>query len=127
MVVCVDDRLGLKYIDWITSVKNCLEKFVEKKAPEDETGGTEEKKEGERVGTGQGGTIDLTKVDDAHVALRMEIERCIRVSKKLKDDAVLEVKDIVFDKVLLGILPKNLVVETIAALILLDEQCQKRK
>lgn len=117
--------LGLKYIDWITSVKNCLEKFVEKKAPEGETGGTEEKKDGESV-TGQGGTIDLTQVDDAHVALRLEIERCIRVSKKMKDDAVLEIKDIVFDKVLLGILPKNLVAETIAALILLDEQCQKR-
>lgn len=115
--------MGLKYLDWVTSVKNCLEKFVEKKT---ESEGTEEKKDGDVV-VGEGGTIDLTKVDNAHVALRLEIERCIRVSKKMKDDAVLEMKDITFDKTLLGILPKNLVSESIAAQILLDEQCQKRK
>jgi len=120
----LSSTLGIKYIDWVTSVKNCLEKFVEKKS--NVTDGMEEKKEGDSVVTGEEGTIDLTQVDDAHVALRMEIERCIRVSKKMKDDAVLEISDIVFDKVLLGILPKNLVAEAIAAQILLDEQCQKR-
>jgi hypothetical protein len=124
--------LGLKYIDWVTSVTNCLENFVEKSKSSAEarkleggegTGGADETS----VVTGGGATIDLTKIDNAHVALRLEIERVIRVSKKMKDDAVFELKDVVFDKHLLSILPKNLVQEAIAAQLSCEEQCQKRK
>ena len=78
-------------------------------------------------GSGTIGTIDLTKVDDAHVALRLEIERAIRVSRKMKDDALLDLNDVVYDKLLLSTLPSNLVSEAIAAQVLTDEQCQSRE
>lgn len=110
-------------------MKNCLENFVEKPTPAGCISTDDKEDKGRNnVTTGHGGgTIDLSKVDDAYVALRLEIERSIRVSKKLKDDAVLDLNDIVYDKHLLAILPKNLVTEAIAAQLLCDEQCQKRK
>lgn len=113
--------LGLKYIDWEESIRNCLEHFVEKKEPGD---GSESNVGGNE--STAGGTIDLSKVGDTKVALRIEIERSIRVFKKMKDDAILDVNDIVFDKSLLSALPKNLVIEAIAAQLQTDEMCLKR-
>ena len=114
--------LGLKYIDWEESIRNCLEHFVEKKEPGD---GSESNVGGNE--STAGGTIDLSKVGDTKVALRIEIERSIRVFKKMKDDAILDVNDIVFDKSLLSALPKNLVIEAIAAQLQTDEMCLKSK
>lgn len=124
--------LGLKYINWVTSVKNCLETLVEKPPPSSLETSADEKNEKNDVVSGEGaeelgGTIDLSKIDDAHIALRLEIERSIRVFKKMKDDAVFDLNDVVYDKLLLAALPNNLVTEAIAAQLQMDELCQKRK
>ena len=122
-------RLGLKYVDWALSVRHCLEAFSQKAPPEEIQ---EAFKRGETFNNNQQDrledvTIDLSEVRDSHVALRLEIERVIKVSRKMKDDAVLDLNTVTFDKQLLATIPKTEVIDAVAALITTDEQCLKRK